>query len=205
MIENFALDQGTWLTRIEDIQMHGGVCHAMATEWVYALLQQRPWDANTEYFRGVSHQRAYALKWADALRGLWGGAAYDRYLQIAAPPTENFVRDPARRQGRVFRVAHEQTLPRLAPHVVGLGVGSGLVIVMFGVDINEPADSQNWGHTVAIFRDVHGDYKFLDVNQGEYSWPADTPIATVGNEVVQNLTEEYGTWGIRDINIFGVG
>jgi hypothetical protein len=199
------LDQGTWLeTNIIDRQMHGGICHAMSIEWVLSTLQNRHWDIETEYFRGVSHQRAYALRWEDALRGNWGSPQYAQYLAIAVPPTQRFIEDPARRQGRPFQAHHVQNLNHMIPHLV-LAAGTGAVIVMFGSDADQPATSQNWGHTVAMTRTAGGIYQFLDVNEGRYSWPADTGHAVVGHQVEQQLQHCYGDWGIRDVYIFKVG
>ncbi|MBX9406397.1 hypothetical protein K5E40_11985 [Pseudomonas baetica] len=199
------LDQVTWLnTNVIDLQSLGGVCHAMSTEWVLTTLQNQPWDIETAYLRGVSHQRAYALRWEYALRGNWGGAQYAQYLQIAASPTQRFIEDPARRQGRPFHAHHVHSLIQMAPHLA-LAAGSGAVIVMFGSDANQPATAQNWGHTVAMVRTGAGIYQFLDVNEGRYSWQAGATNAVVAQEVRQKLRDCYWGWGIRDIYIFKVG
>jgi hypothetical protein len=202
-----ALNQGPWLVaNVQDVQSHGGVCHAMGTEWVFAQLQNRPWNAQSEYWRGVSHQRAYALAWQERLRGHWGGGLYNQYLHIALQPTERFVQDPARRQGQPFHSDHVHSLNHLTPHILAMGTGVGLVIVMFGSNPAWLANSQNWGHTVAVTRDAGGTYRFLDVNQGQYSWPPGTPGSTVGREVEHNLRAlGYDNWGIRDIYLFRIG
>ncbi len=201
MIRDIALNQGAWLVNnVVDKQRHGGVCHAMTTEWVFDKLQNRNWVVHESYWRGVSHQRAYAIYWQDALRGLWGGAHYNQYLQIALRPTEKFISDPARRQGRDFHVDHVFNLNQLSPHIIGLSAGSGLVIVMFGVDGND-----NWGHTVAVVRQANDDYLFLDINQGQYSWAGGTSGGVAGREVEKSLNRLYGNDGIRDVYLYRVG
>lgn len=206
MNQDFALDQGPWLElNVADIQAHGGVCHAMATEWVLALIRGQPWDAQTEYWRGVSHQRAYALAWQERLRGLWGGAHYTQYLQIALRPSESFVRDPARRQGQAFRTIRGHGLEDLYLPISALGPGAGMVITMFGSNAHWPADAQNWGHTVAVVREGGGTFRFLDVNYGQYSWPPFTLPGKVSLGVTAALKQHYGNWGIRDVCAFCVG
>ncbi len=202
---DFALDQGQWLENtVRDIQMLGGVCHAMSTEWVFARLRQQVWQPVPEYWRGVSHQRAYKILWQDALNGLWGGANYLQYLQIATRPTERFVRDPAARYRMAFHADHIYGLNQLRPHILALGAGSGIVIVMFGVDANG-GNPSNWGHTVGAVRTGAGVFQFLDTNNGQYSWGAHADANTVGREIEEALDNDYGAWGIRDVYVYRVG
>lgn len=203
---DFSLDQGDWLIRnVNDVQRHGGVCHAMTTEWVFAIVQNRSWNVQEEYWRGVSHQRAYALAWQDALRNLWGGSQYNQYLNIALDPTKNYVKNPASRNRLTFHDYRVKALDDLSPRIIALPAGAGIVIVMFGSNRKWPADQQNWGHTVAVARDTGtGMYRYIDVNSGQYSWPLDTPAITLGREVKRDLRAKYGGWGIRDIYIFRV-
>ncbi|MEM9556786.1 MAG: hypothetical protein AAGC60_21175 [Acidobacteriota bacterium] len=218
MNRDFQLNQGIWLgdyafgpdpatgnfgivaVNVVDRQRQGGVCHAMSTEWLFAQLNGRPWNVQQEYWRAVSHQRAYAIYWQDALRGHWGGGHYQQYLQIALRPTRDYVANPARRQHRNFHSARVASLNFLRFHIADLGVNSGFVIVMFGVDNND-----NWGHTVAIHRDGGGTYRFVDVNFGQYSWPGGTAGLQVGQETRQFLHQWYGNDGIRDVYLFRVG
>jgi len=217
MHQDFPLDQGPWLeNNVMDIQAKGGVCHAMTTEWVFALIQGQHWDAQTEYWRGVSHQRAYALAWEERLRGLWGIAHYNQYLQIALRPSESFVRDPARRQGRAFRTIHGDGLEDLLQPISALGPGAGMVITMFGSDPGGKADAQNWGHSVAVAREGGGTFRFLDVNDGQYSWPPFAQGGQVCLGVTKALKLNYATdppavapplhnLHIRDVFAFCVG
>lgn len=203
---DFGLNQGEWLVNnVEDIQSHGGVCHAMTTEWLLAKLQNLPWDANSEYWRGVSHQRAYALPWQEALKGLWGGINYHRYLQIALPSTEQFVQAPALRLGQSFNTIHFTVLNQISLQILTLHANSGGVIVMFGSNAAWPADKQNWGHTTAVVREADGVFRFLDVNQGQFSWPLIDTAEIVSLNLIQNLVNNYGNWGIRDIYFFRIG
>lgn len=206
MNKEISLNQGRWLVRhTKDVQAHGGVCHAMATEWVFAQLRDTAWDAGTEYWRGMSHQRAYALAWQEALSGLWGSAQYNAYLQIAVPPTERFVQDPARRANLPFHSDLVYSFNHLAPHALAMGARTGIVMVMFGSNPNWPSSGQNWGHTVAMARDRAGVYRFLDVNSGQYSWAPAASANTVARDVAAFLEDQYGNWGLRHLYMFTVG
>ncbi|MFT2794073.1 hypothetical protein ACMV5I_29360 [Serratia sp. T13T92] len=207
MIQDFALDQDSWLDEnVQDIDARKGVCHAISIDWVFAqLTQSRAWDVQTEYWRAVSHQRAYALTWQESLRGYWASKHYNTYLQIALPPTEKFVRDLARRKGREFHTYHLNYLYQLSSYILALPACAGLVITIFGSSRDSPADVQNWGHTVAMARDGRGMYRLLDINEGQYSWSLATPASTVGRDVERNLYVNYGSTGIRNIYIFRVG
>ncbi|MGF1462165.1 MAG: hypothetical protein ACFB2Z_03200 [Maricaulaceae bacterium] len=204
MQRKFAMDQGGWLVHnVEDVQSHGGVCHAMSTNWVLGALQNQAFNVQTEYWRGVSHQRAYALRWDEALRGLWGGVNYGRYLAIAEPPSRDYVQSEATRLGYTFAHNHVGGINQLAAHITGLANDSGIVIVMFGVDPNEPAASQNWGHTVAVRRSNAGVFRFLDVNDGQYV-AGGGGAAQFATDVYNALHGHYSGWGIRDVYIYRV-
>jgi hypothetical protein len=80
-----------------------------------------------------------------------------------------------------------------------------MVISMFGSNPTDPADAQNWGHTVAVVRERGGTPRFLDVNYGQYSWPAFAQGGQVYLGVTKALKDNYGDWVIKDVFAFCVG
>lgn len=188
---DFTFKQSDLLVKLTDIELSKGVCHAMSTEWVSAQLSNRTWNAETEYWRGVSHQRAYEM-------------AAERDSERAL---RNFVKDSASRQGCGFNQSRIPNLTILPLHVGTLNPCEGMVISIFGSYL-KLRDNHNirvdFGHSVALTRNREGIYKFLDVNQGQFSWPVSTPADTVGQEMVENLHDNYSYVEVEDVYIFRV-
>lgn len=190
MNTDFAMSQGQLLTaKVIDVQMHGGICHALSWEWCQALLKGAAFNSDSEFFRCVSMQRAYQLTWAEKLQPLLGGAQYAAFLAGAEPPTRTFTAESARRYGRQFAAERAgDTLVNVQTKVEQMAAGTACIITCFGTGI---ANNKNWGHSMGFGITAAGKAQFFNANSGGYSWDLGTPMATVSADVLQKLYEEF--------------
>jgi len=179
-----------------NVQAYEGVCHAVTTEWVINRVQGTPThlhDADEPWHRAISQQRAYAIRWHEALRSLRGADDYPLFLATALQPTASWVTTSARRHNPPAASqpsAHLLQLNQLLPRIQGLQLGSGIVIVMFGEGAAMDDGLLNWGHTVGVVRDGFGRYHYLDANAGQFSAGAGTGPQTA-QFIVDHLEAEY--------------
>jgi hypothetical protein len=202
MPRDFACNQGNWLdTVIVDRFVNGGICHALSMDWAVDQVQGNVFQLSSARYRAVSGQRAYKMAFEHRLQGLWAMGQYVAWLAQARPPTQNFARSCLRGQQVNMVVAQGLTLLQVENAVRTLPANQALVIIMWGADPAQPADSQNWGHTVAFAR-LGAGYRFFDANQGQFSWPPMSPPIFVAEQVTENIHNQYHGWQYREFDTY---
>lgn len=190
MNTDFVMNQGQILrNRIEDMQMHGGICHALSWEWCQALVKGQNFEWPREFYRCVSMQRAYKLTWAEKLEPLMDGADYAQFLVGAEPPTRTFTQQSAQRYGRQFAAERAgTTLVEVQTKIRQFVAGQSCIITCFGTGL---ANNKNWGHSMGFGITAAGKAHFFNANSGGYSWDLGTSMATVGDGTLEKLYEEF--------------
>jgi hypothetical protein len=192
MQKDYALAQGSDLRKeVLDIQMHGGICHAITWKWALALMKGQPFYYDEEFFSGVSMQRAYAIQWTEKLMPLESGARYLEFYAAAEPPTRQFIAESATKSGTAFAAQHFGGIASLVKDkIVKMKAGQACLIVCFGTGIS---DNKNWGHTMGFGIPSQKSPRpmFFNANDGQYSFDNGTGSTEIGAGVLDRLNAEF--------------
>ena len=192
-------------TGVGDIQISQGVCHAMTTNWLFARLRDLNWNPANEWWRAVSHQRAYVYVLLDQIRLFQQTRNLHGYINVAQRPTRRYVEDEARRRHMNFAVNQRSGLDAfIDTDARNLTPSSGCVVSFYGTNVSGDLKA----HTVGLLRRTDGSYRYLDTNDAEYSWPATVAWATLRQNLYTQLYDKYETiefWSVTRVDVYRVG
>lgn len=200
MVLETPLNQADYLTdHTPDPEVCKGVCLPVTVEWVLAHLTMRGWSWQRDLRRGIAQQRGYLGRAYLLTPEHYAAARYPDLLRIDRVAVASLVRESAVRVGLVHTVEHLHGAGGLLYHLLRLsGRARGVLFSLYGTDPSDPADTQNWGHTMGLV--MQAPWRFVDVNYGQYGW---APGASDGLRVydVVRAVLRYQVLGLRNLDV----